>query len=97
MPWSRKRSSRSTSARCRGPSLWSSPWYSPELGTNIAMGHVPVSLTELGTQLWVHLPDEYAETPGKSVRAEVVEMPFRPSVNPNQRERLKAKGLDAAV
>ncbi len=74
-----------------------SPWYSPELGTNIAMGHVPTSLTSLGTELWVHLPEEYAETPGKPVRAEVVEMPFRPSVNPNQRERLKEKGLDAAV
>ncbi|UPK76047.1 hypothetical protein MU582_05245 [Nocardioidaceae bacterium SCSIO 66511] len=74
-----------------------SPWFSPELGTNIAMGHVPMSLTELGTELWVHLPDEYAETPGQPVRAEVVEMPFRPSVNPNQRELLKQKGLDAAV
>ncbi|UYM03920.1 glycine cleavage T C-terminal barrel domain-containing protein [Solicola gregarius] len=74
-----------------------SPWYSPELGTNIAMGHVPMSLTELGTELWIHLPDEYAETPGEPVRAEVVEMPFRPSVNPNQRELLKQKGLDAAV
>lgn len=74
-----------------------SPWYSPELETNIAMGHVPVALTELGTELWVHLPEEYADTPGVPVRAEVVEMPFRPSVNPNQRELLKQKGLDAAV
>lgn len=74
-----------------------SPWYSPELETNIAMGHVPVGLSEPGTALWVHLPDEYAQTPGEPVAAEVVEMPFRPSVNPNQRELLKAKGLDAAV
>lgn len=74
-----------------------SPWYSPELGTNIAMGHVPVSLTTLGTELWVHLPDDYAEIPGSPVRAEVVEMPFRPSVNPSQRERLKVQGLDAAI
>jgi len=74
-----------------------SPWYSPELGTNIAMGHVPVALSEPGTALWVHLPDEYADTPGEPVPAEVVEMPFRPSVNPNQREILKTKGLDAAV
>ncbi len=29
--------------------------------------------------------------------AEVVEMPFRPSVNPNTRERLKVRGLDSAV
>lgn len=74
-----------------------SPWYSPELGTNIAMGHVPTSLTALGTELWVHLPEQYAEEAGRPVRAEVVEMPFRPSVNPNQRELLKTKGLDAAV
>ena len=31
------------------------------------------------------------------VRATVVEVPFRPSVNPNQRELLKTRGLDAAV
>lgn len=74
-----------------------SPWYSPELGTNIAMGFVPVTLTELGTEVWIHLPEEYAETPGRPVRGEVVNMPFRPSVNPNQRERLKERGLDAAV
>lgn len=74
-----------------------SPWYSPELEGNIAMGHVPVGLSELGTPLWVHLPDDYADEPGRPVAAEVVEMPFRPSVNPNQREMLKARGLDAAV
>ncbi len=74
-----------------------SPWYSPELETNIAMGHVPVRSTELGTELWIHLPEEYADTAGKPVRGEVVEMPFRPSVNPNQREILKEKGLEAAV
>jgi len=31
------------------------------------------------------------------VDATVVEVPFRPSVNPNQRELLKKRGLDAAV
>ena len=74
-----------------------SPWFSPELEGNIAMGYVPVGLAALGTELWVHLPDQYADTPGKPVPAEVVEMPFRPSVNPNQRELLRARGLDAAV
>ncbi|WGW13657.1 glycine cleavage T C-terminal barrel domain-containing protein [Saxibacter everestensis] len=74
-----------------------SPWYSPELSSNIAMGFVPVPLSALGTELWVHLPEQYAETAGEPVRAEVVEMPFRPSVNPNQREILKSQGLDAAV
>ncbi|MDI3330646.1 MAG: glycine cleavage T C-terminal barrel domain-containing protein [Micrococcus sp.] len=73
-----------------------SPWFSPELGHNIAMGFVPVGLTDLGTELWVHLPDEYADTPGRPVAAEVVEVPFRPSVNPNQRELLRQRGLDAA-
>jgi len=74
-----------------------SPWFSPELEGNIAMGHVPVGATALDTQLWVHLPDHYADTPGRPVPAEVVSMPFRPSVNPNQRELLRARGLDAAV
>ncbi|MBD8868170.1 glycine cleavage T C-terminal barrel domain-containing protein [Nocardioides donggukensis] len=74
-----------------------SPWYSPELGTNIAMAHVPIGLSALGTTLWVHLPDKYADSPGVPVPAEVVSMPFRPSVNPNQREILHSRGLDAAV
>jgi glycine cleavage system aminomethyltransferase T len=74
-----------------------SPWYSPELGTNIAMGHVPVALAELGTALVVWLPDKYSDSPGEPVEATVVEMPFRPSVNPNTRERLKEVGMDAAI
>lgn len=74
-----------------------SPWYSPELETNIAMGFVPVERTAIGAELRVTLPDQYAEVPGQPVPARVVEIPFRPSVNPNTRERLKAKGLDAAT
>ncbi|UBH06582.1 glycine cleavage system protein T [Leucobacter sp. Psy1] len=74
-----------------------SPWFSPELETNIALAHVPLPMSELGTEMWVHLPDQYAETPGEPVCATVVEVPFRPSVNPNQRELLKTRGLDAAV
>lgn len=74
-----------------------SPWYSPELEQNIAMGYVPVTHTALGTQLWVHLPERYADTAGVPVAAQVVDMPFRESVNPNQRELLRDKGLDAAV
>lgn len=73
-----------------------SPWWSPELETNIAMGYVPVALSALGTQLRVHLPEEYADEPGVPVAAEVVEVPFRPSVNPNTREALRSRGLDAA-
>jgi aminomethyltransferase len=74
-----------------------SPWYSPELETNIAMAYVPNAMAELGTALRVRLPDAYAEVPGEPVDAEVVGMPFRESVNPNTRERLKQRGLDAAV
>jgi glycine cleavage system aminomethyltransferase T len=74
-----------------------SPWFSPELETNIAMAQVPVGLAAPGTSLVVWLPDQFAETPGQPVEATVVEMPFRPSVNPNTRERLKQVGQDAAV
>ena len=73
-----------------------SPWYSPELETNIAMGYAPWAMRELGTSLKVWLPDQYAETPGEPVDAEVVEIPFRPSVNPSAREIAKNAGRDAA-
>lgn len=87
----------STNAENEPVGYVTSPWYSQELETNIALAHVPLDCTELGTELWVHLPDEYVQTPGIPEQATVVEVPFRPSVNPNQRERLKTKGLDAAV
>ncbi len=74
-----------------------SPWYSPELETNIAMGYAPWAMRELGTSLKVWLPDQYAETPGEPVDAEVVEIPFRPSVNPSAREIAKNAGRDAAL
>ncbi|WP_293696110.1 glycine cleavage T C-terminal barrel domain-containing protein [uncultured Agrococcus sp.] len=73
-----------------------SPWYSPELETNVALAHVPVERTALGEEYWVHLPEQYAEVAGEPIRAEIVEVPFRPSVHPNTRERLKEQGLDAA-
>jgi glycine cleavage system aminomethyltransferase T len=74
-----------------------SPWWSPELGANIALGYVPIELSAVGTALAVDLPDQYADVPGRPVEAEVVEVPFRPSVNPNTRERLKERGLDSAM
>lgn len=74
-----------------------SPWFSPELGQNIAMGFVPIDASAIGTELWVHLPAQYTDVPGSPVAAQVVEVPFRESVNPNQRERLRGKGMDAAV
>lgn len=73
-----------------------SPWYSPELGTNIGMGWVPVGMTDIGTKLKIWLPDEYASTPGTPVDGEVVAVPFRPSVNPSAREIAKSEGRDSA-
>jgi len=73
-----------------------SPWYSPELGTNIAMGYVPYEKKDIGNKFKFHLPEEYCETPGTPVDGEIVEMPFRPSVNANARELAKDKGRDTA-
>ena len=59
------------------------------------MGYVPFEGTlnqsgfptgKVGQVFEVHLPDDYAETPGLPVRAKVVPMPFTKSVNPNTRE-----------
>jgi len=73
-----------------------SPWWSPELETNIALAWVPWEASEVGTKYKVKLPDEYSETPGVSVDAEIVDIPFRESVNPNKREVEASKGLDFA-
>lgn len=72
-----------------------SPWYSPELNTNIALAFVPWEMKEVGTALKVQVPDEYIGADGQAlVDAEVVNVPFRPSVNPNARELAKSKGID---
>jgi aminomethyltransferase len=73
-----------------------SPWWSPELQTNIALCWVPHELSALGTKLLVEVPEAYTERSGEPVEAEVVEVPFRPSVNPSARERAKALGRDWA-
>ncbi len=73
-----------------------SPWYSPELATNIAMGYVPWGMHAVGTELTIHLPDEYSETPGVPETAEICEIPFRPSANPSARELAKEAGRGAA-
>ena len=74
-----------------------SPWYSPELSTNIALAYVPWTGRELGTRYGITLPDEYAgNAPGNTVHARVVEVPFRPSVNPNVREVVHGRGKDHA-
>ena len=66
-----------------------SPWWSPELETNIALGFVPVDGTDLGTEYLVHLPDEYAKEPGEPVEARVAQVPFKESVHPSAREKAK--------
>ena len=73
-----------------------SPWWSPELDTNIALGWVPWTSSEIGTKLQVRLPDEYSESSGVPAEGEIVDVPFRESVNPNIREVVKSKGLDYA-
>lgn len=72
-----------------------SPWYAPELQINIALAWVPVGMAEPGTPLQVWLPQDYAVgDPGDTVAGAVVDVPFRPSVNPNAREIAKDKGRD---
>ena len=81
-----------------------SPWWNPDLETNIGMGFVPaekiqaVTDTPLNDSIYeedldlefqVHLPDEYAEEPGEPVFATVSEVPFKESVNPSAREQAK--------
>jgi aminomethyltransferase len=73
-----------------------SPWYSPELKVNIALGWVPSAMSDAGTPLSIWLPDAYADQAGVPVSGEVVEVPFRPSVNPSAREVARAAGRDHA-
>ena len=72
-----------------------SPWYHPEQKRNIAMGYVPFDGTlnengfpigNYGHKFKVHLPDEYSDTPGVPVEAEVLPIPFTESFNANTRE-----------
>ena len=76
-----------------------SPWYHPEQKRNIAMGYVPFDGTlsnngfpigKVGQKFKVHLPDQYADSPGVPVDAEVVSIPFTESYNANTREVSKA-------
>ncbi|MGR3804734.1 glycine cleavage T C-terminal barrel domain-containing protein [Marinibacterium profundimaris] len=73
-----------------------SPWWSPELGHNIALGYVPWEMSGPETAFRVELPEAYAERTGQPVDAEVVEVPFRPSKTPSARERAHAAGRDWA-
>ncbi|MDJ1434678.1 aminomethyl transferase family protein [Halostagnicola sp. A-GB9-2] len=83
-----------------------SPWYNPELKTNLALGFVPAAKLDgdpmevydgdIETEFQVHLPDEYAEEPGEPVYAKVSEVPFKPSVNPSAREQAKLNAREEA-
>jgi aminomethyltransferase len=81
-----------------------SPWWNPELETNIGMGFVPAEMIqeetdaplndavydeELDLEFEVHLPDEYADEPGEPVFATAAKVPFKESVNPSAREQAK--------
>ena len=75
-----------------------SPWYHPEQKRNIAMGYIPFDgalnakgfpIGNYGQKFKVHLPDEYSDTSGIPVDAEVVPIPFTESFNANTREVVK--------
>jgi glycine cleavage system aminomethyltransferase T len=85
-----------------------SPWYNPDLDTNIALGFVPAEKldaqlddsvydADLDTEFRVHLPDEYAEEPGEPVYATVSKVPFKPAVNPSAREQAKLYAKEDAT
>jgi len=74
-----------------------SPWYSPELDTNIALAYVPVERSGLGTRFKVEVPEYLSEVSGEPVPAEVVEVPFRPSAHPSTRERRRARRTGEAA
>jgi len=88
-----------------------SPWWNPDLETNIGMGFVPaeklqeVTDTPLNDDIYdedldlefrVHLPDEYAEEPGEPVYATTARIPFKESVNPSAREQAKLSARQEA-
>ncbi len=85
-----------------------SPWWNPELETNIGMGFVPAEKIEavtdaplndevydeeLDLEFQVHLPEEYAEKPGEPVFATAAQIPFKESVNPSAREQAKLSAM----
>lgn len=69
-----------------------SPWWSPELGHNIALAYVPWELGSPGTEVRVELPEAYADCPGEAVEAVVVETPFIPSKTRSARNHASSAG-----
>ncbi len=88
-----------------------SPWYNPDLETNIGLGFVPAEMLQAATdtplddriyeedldiEFDVYLPDEYAEESGEPVFATVARVPFKESVNPSARELAKLHAREEA-
>ena len=86
-----------------------SAWWSPDLGTNLALAFVPAAKLQTATdvplddsvydadvdlEFEVSLPDEYAEEAGDPVYATVAKVPFKQSVNPSAREQAKIHARD---
>lgn len=72
-----------------------SPWWSPELETNIALAYVPWDKSDIDTELLVELPEPYTVKAGEPVAAKVCKVPFLTSAHPSARERAKAEGRDS--
>jgi glycine cleavage system aminomethyltransferase T len=81
-----------------------SPWWNPDLETNIGMGYVPaerlleatdtplddrIYKEDLDIEFEVHLPDEYSDEMGEPVFATLARVPFKESVNLSAREQAK--------
>ena len=88
--------------------LTSAGW-NPELETNVALGYVPAATLQAATdvplddsiydadvdlEFAVHLPEEYAETPGEPVYATLAKVPFTQSANPSAREQAQIHAGD---
>jgi aminomethyltransferase len=89
-----------------------SPWWNPDLETNIGMGFVPaekiqaVTDTPLNDEIYdeeldlefeVHLPDEYSEDGEDGTFATAAKVPFKESVNPSAREQAKLHAREEAA
>jgi aminomethyltransferase len=88
-----------------------SPWWNPDLETNIGMGFVPAEKIrevtdtplndavydeELDLEFEVHLPDEYSEDGEDGTFATAAKVPFKESVNPSAREQAKLHAREEA-
>jgi glycine cleavage system aminomethyltransferase T len=89
-----------------------SPWYNPDLETNLGLAFVPAEKLDpldvplddrvydvsddVDIEFRVHLPDEHTGESGGPVYAKVSKVPFKPSVNPSAREQAKLHAREDA-